>query len=95
MRFCGERGPVESRDAVQSLAVVKGSDVERSVDEGIGVEDVGPKMEWFEVVGFTVQVGRSCIRQMNKVKHGSKGRWCVGGVELFPTVLVYGIDILV
>jgi hypothetical protein len=42
MRFSGERRPVEGRDAVDSPAIVKGSEVERTVDEGVGVEDVNP-----------------------------------------------------
>ena len=70
MSFCGKRGPVESRDAVQSLAVVKGSEVERSVDEGIGVEDMEPEAEWFEFMSDTVIWGY--IIWSNEMERGAK-----------------------
>jgi hypothetical protein len=69
MRFRGKRGPVEGRDAVQSLSVVKGSEVERSVDEGIGVEDVEPEAEWFEFISNTVRWG--CVIWSNEMERGA------------------------
>ena len=70
MRFSGERRPVESRDAVDSPAIVKGSEVERTVDEGIGVEDVDPEAEWFEIIGDTVR--RGCVIGTDEVERGAK-----------------------
>ena len=70
MRFRGKRGPVKSRDSVQSLAVVKGSKVERSVDEGIGVEDVEPEAEWFEFISDTVRW--DFVIWSNEMERGAK-----------------------
>ena len=58
VRFRGKRGPVGGRDAVQSLPVVKGRKVEGSMDESVGVEDVKPESEWFEVIDGAVRRGR-------------------------------------
>ena len=93
MRFCGKRGPVESRDAVQSLAVVKSSEVERSVDEGIGVEDVEPEAEWFEFISDTVRWG--CVIGSNEMERGAKVCWCSRCVNLRPATLVNGIGLRV
>ena len=70
MRFSGERQPVEGRDAVDSLAIVKGSEVERTVDEGVGVEDVDPEAEWFEFISNTVRWG--CVIWSNEMESGAK-----------------------
>ena len=40
LRFRGKRGPVGGRDVVQSVPVVKGSEVEGFEDKSVGVEDV-------------------------------------------------------
>ena len=70
MRFSGERRPVEGRDAVDSLAIVKGSEVERTVDEGVGVEDVEPEAELFEFISDAVRWG--CVIWSNEMKRGAK-----------------------
>ena len=90
MRFCGERRPVESRDAVDSLAIVKGSEVERTVDEGVGVEDVDPEAEWFEIIGDTVR--RGCVIGTDEVERGAKVGWCRRCVKFWPIALVNGVE---
>ena len=90
MRFSGERRPVEGRDAVDSLAIVKGSEVERTVDEGVGVEDVDPEAEWFEIIGDTVR--RGCVIGADEVECGTKVGWCRRCVKFWPVSLINGVE---
>ena len=74
MIFRGKRGPVGGRDAFQSLPVVKGSKVEGSVDKSVGVEDVKPEAEWFEVISSAVRRGR--VIWPDEMEGGAKVLWC-------------------
>ena len=50
--------------------VVKGSEIEGTVDEGVGVEDVEPEAEWFECISGAVRWVR--VIRSNEMECGAK-----------------------